>query len=149
MDNLFDAVHKPEFERLLRAHLAGKMPYRDSAWYALRNVVYATGCRIYRSQSPTANFAEVEREARSYFSNALSVRNELLLMKPSLRSVRAFLAMVSGARRVRYSVIFRLIGTAPGYICRRSSKPRAFSQLELECSVTCSLARTPPQAYDG
>lgn len=149
MDNLFDAVHKPEFERLLRAHLAGKMPYRDSAWYALRNVVYATGCRIYRSQSPTANFAEVEREARTYFSNALSVRDELLLMKPSLRSVRAFLAMVSWVHRVRCLMIVRLIGTAPGYICRRPSKPGPFSQLNPECSVTGSLARTPPQVYDG
>ncbi|KEF59158.1 uncharacterized protein A1O9_04002 [Exophiala aquamarina CBS 119918] len=70
------------------------MPYYDSAWYALRNVVYATGCRIYRSQSPTANFAEVESEARAYFANAMSVHSELLLTKPSLRSVRALLAMV-------------------------------------------------------
>jgi hypothetical protein len=76
------------------------MPYHDPAWYALRNVVYATGCRIYRSQSPTANFAEVEREARTYFSNALSVHSELLLTKPSLRSIRALLAMVGSSRFV-------------------------------------------------
>lgn len=70
------------------------MQYYDPTWYALRNVVYAAGCRIYRSDSPAANFSEVQKEAWGYFSNALSVHSDLLLTKPTLRSVRALLAMV-------------------------------------------------------
>lgn len=101
MDNLFDAVYRPEFERHLRAHLSGKMQYYDPTWYALRNVVYAAGCQIYRSDCPTANFADVQEEAWGYFANSLSVHSELLLTKAILRSVRALLTMVSlGPRTV-------------------------------------------------
>lgn len=87
-------MDRPEFERHFRAYHAGKITYRDPSWYALRNVVYAAGCRIYRSESPKANFADVEREAWGYFLNALSVHSELLLTKPTVRSVRALVTMV-------------------------------------------------------
>ncbi|KIW95658.1 uncharacterized protein Z519_04243 [Cladophialophora bantiana CBS 173.52] len=93
VDGLFGAVYRPEFERYLRAHLSGKLDYNDSAWYALRNVVYAGGCRISRSEDASANFVGVQREAWGYFQNSLSVHSELLLTRPSLRSVRAWLAM--------------------------------------------------------
>ncbi|OQU98882.1 Fungal specific transcription factor domain-containing protein isoform 2 [Cladophialophora immunda] len=93
VDNLWESVYRPDFERHLRAHLSGKVQYDDPAWYALRNAVYAGGCRIYRSQFPEANPSDVQRESWSYFSNSLSVHSKLLLTKPTLRSVRALLTM--------------------------------------------------------
>lgn len=95
VDNLWESVYRPDFERHLRAHFSGKIQYDDPAWYALRNVVYAGGCRMYRSQFPEVNPSDVQRESWNYFSNSLSVHSELLLTKPTLRSVRALLTMVS------------------------------------------------------
>lgn len=101
MDNVFDCVDRPDFERHLRAHLSGRMQYYDPVWYALRNVVYAAGCRICRCESPATDFSDVQKEAWAYFSNSLSVHSELLLSKPSLRTVRALLTMASLPLRCR------------------------------------------------
>ncbi|KAH0844475.1 putative fungal specific transcription protein [Fonsecaea pedrosoi] len=93
VDNLWESVYRLEFEQHLRSHLAGKGQGDDPAWYALRNVVYAGGCRMYRSQFPEANSSDVQRESWSYFSNSLSVHSELLLTRPTMLSVRALLTM--------------------------------------------------------
>ena len=124
VDNLWETVHRPDFERLLRAHLSGKIQHHDPSWYALRNVVYAAGCRIYRSEFPEASSADVQKEAWGYFSNSLSVHSELLLIKPTLRSVRALLTMVSP----RSSVFARgraKNAYALGLLRRRIGKPCA------------------------
>jgi hypothetical protein len=92
--NLWEMVYRPSFERHLRAHLSDQVHYHDATWYALRNVVYAAGCKIYRSDFSAANSSDIQRECRGYFGNALSVHSELLLNKPTLRSVRALLIMV-------------------------------------------------------
>lgn len=92
--NLWEMVYRPNFERHLRAHLSGQIHYHDPTWYALRNVIYAAGCRIYRSEFSAVNSLDIQRECWGYFANALSVHSELLLTKPTLRSVRALLIMV-------------------------------------------------------
>jgi hypothetical protein len=115
VDSLFEVVHRPEFEWQLRGHLGKGHTTDDPACYALRNTVYASGCRLYHSASHAANFTLIQEEAWSYFSNALSVHSELLLRSPSLRAVRALLAMVSDTgsqSHVRKS-------DKSGNICRR------------------------------
>lgn len=95
MDSLFEAVYRPEFEYYLHCHIEKEDPNEDPAWYALRNAVYASGCRLYHSMDHAASFITIQEEAWSYFSNALSVHSDLLLRSPSTRAVRALLAMVS------------------------------------------------------
>ena len=95
MDSLFDVVHRPEFEHHLRGYFNNRYSDIDPAWYAVRNAVYASGCRLYHSANQEASFSRIQEEAWGYFSNALSVHSDLLLRSPSLRAVRALLAMVS------------------------------------------------------
>lgn len=92
--NLWEMVHQPDFERHLRDYLSGQLPYNDPTWYALRNVVYASGCRIYRSEFSAVDSIDIQRECWGYFTNSLSVHTDLLLNKPTLDSVRALLTMV-------------------------------------------------------
>ncbi|KIX06974.1 uncharacterized protein Z518_04950 [Rhinocladiella mackenziei CBS 650.93] len=93
VDSLFEVVYRPEFEWHLRGHLENTYRNDDPAWYALRNAVYASGCRLYHSANHAACFTRIQDEAWRYFSNALSVHSELLLRSPSQRAVRALLAM--------------------------------------------------------
>jgi hypothetical protein len=92
---MFEIIYRPEFEWHLRGRLEHNHQNDDPAWYALRNAIYATGCRLYHSSNNTASFSNIHGEAWTYFSNALSVHSELLLRSPSIRAVRALLAMVS------------------------------------------------------
>ena len=88
-------MYRPEFESALRAHLRGELVAGDDpAWYALRHTVYASGCRVYHSESNSLSFTEVQNEAWRYFENALSVLVQLLLTPSGLLSVRALAAMV-------------------------------------------------------
>lgn len=95
MDSLFGAVCPLEFKAQLRAHLDKPQHREDPVWYAVRNTVYASGCRLHRSANHAANFSAIQDEAWGYFSNALSVHSELLLSSPSIGAVRALLAMVN------------------------------------------------------
>ena len=94
MDSLFEVVHRPDFESYLRRRTNTNYQNENPAWYALRNTVYASGCRLYHSVGHTASFNNIHQEAWSYFSNALSVHSDLLLRTPSTLAVRALLAMV-------------------------------------------------------
>ncbi|KIW99291.1 uncharacterized protein Z519_00954 [Cladophialophora bantiana CBS 173.52] len=93
VDSIFEVVYRPEFESHLRRHFENRQSNDDPAWYALRNAVYASGCRLHHCESHAASFTNIQEEAWGYFSNALSVHSELLLRSPSLRAVRALLAM--------------------------------------------------------
>ncbi|RVX72409.1 hypothetical protein B0A52_03597 [Exophiala mesophila] len=77
VDSLFEVIHRPEFEHHLRSHLSNRLYDDDPAWLALRNTV----------------FVSIQQEAWHFFSNALSVHSDLLLRSPSIRAVRALLAM--------------------------------------------------------
>lgn len=92
---MFGIVDRPEFENHLRDRFRGDLTMgSDPAWYALRNCVYASGCRIYRAKDPSVSFGEIQEEAWRYFQNALSVHGEVLLTCTDLLAVRSLLAMV-------------------------------------------------------
>ena len=104
VDSLFEVINRHEFEQHVHGH-QGSMLSNDSndpAWYAIRNVVYASGCRLYHSAGSPVSFTVVQEEASGYFSNALSVHSDLLLRRPTLAAVRALLAMVSAAKHNPY-----------------------------------------------
>lgn len=90
----FGVVHRSWFENKLQAHLNNPSTAdKDPAWYALRNVILASGCRIVLSR--TMSFSDAKKEAWLYFQNALSMHFELLYLRTSLMSVQIFTIMVS------------------------------------------------------
>ena len=66
----------------------------DPSWYALRNAVYATGCRTLLAKENSSSWTEVQQKSWPYFENALSVYVELLYTPTGLTAVRALAAMV-------------------------------------------------------
>ncbi|KAH0829252.1 putative fungal specific transcription protein [Fonsecaea pedrosoi] len=93
-ESAFDIVDRASFEARLTAQILGSASGDDPAWYALRNVVYAFGCRAstYRETVPES-WAEAQRKSWQYFENALSVHTELVYFRSNLSAVQALLAM--------------------------------------------------------
>lgn len=87
----FGIVDRPWFESRLRAHISATIP-DDKAWYALRNVLWACGCRIMLSK--TASFREASQASWALFENALSVYTEVLFLRTSMMAVQALILMV-------------------------------------------------------
>jgi len=89
-------VFRPEFEHRLAEHLkGGGSSTDDAAWYALRNSVYASGCRAFFAKQSSVTWAEAQRRSWPYLENALSVQLELMYTPTDLMAVRALAAMVS------------------------------------------------------
>lgn len=87
----FGIVLRSQFAARLRSHFDGA-PDDDRAWYALRNAIYAIGCRIVMSK--THSFTEAYRTAWCFFENALSAHTEMLYFRTSILGVRALAVMV-------------------------------------------------------
>lgn len=65
----------------------------DPSYYALRNIIWATGSRIVHSK--TANsFSETWRTAWSWFENALSVHTEIIFLGSFMTVVQVLILMV-------------------------------------------------------
>lgn len=93
---VFGIVHRPSFEARLRAFLRqgpDTPPDKDIAWYALRNTVYASGCRQLLLKNRSKPYAESQAYAFQYFNRALSVHMDLVYGPPTLDGVRALAAM--------------------------------------------------------
>lgn len=91
----FGVVERTLFEARLHAHFSGAQNSvtDDKAWYALRNVLWAHGCRIVLSKTRT--FRETLEASWAFFENALSVHTETFFLHTSLMSVQALILMVS------------------------------------------------------
>lgn len=75
------------------------MPDDDPAWYALRNVVYAFGCRASTFKEGVSDtWSEAQSKGWCFFENALAVHTELVYFRSNLSAVQALLAMVSCVR---------------------------------------------------
>ena len=85
-------MHRSWFESRLRAHLNGVNTDDEPVWYALRNIVYATGSRLHLSK--TATFREACQASWGWFENALSVHTEILYFRTSILGVQALTLMV-------------------------------------------------------
>ncbi|KAJ2905583.1 hypothetical protein MKZ38_004877 [Zalerion maritima] len=91
LDAALGIVHRPWFESRLKAHISSPSSDEDPSWYALRNIIYASGCRIVLSKHAT--FQEANRSAWEWFENALSVHTEILYFRTSLVGVQALTLM--------------------------------------------------------
>ncbi|KIV98021.1 hypothetical protein PV10_01714 [Exophiala mesophila] len=92
---VFGVVYRPEFEARLHAHFQNSAPSStdDVAWYALRNTVYAAGCRQILLKDDITSYADAQAEASRYFENALSVHTDLIYGPSGLEAIRALVAM--------------------------------------------------------
>lgn len=94
-DSVLGVVYRPDFEVRLNLHFqTSDLQDEDVAWYALRNAVYAVGCRASGAMEGTRSFAEVDQESLHYFYNAFSVYSDLLFTASGLMAVQALLVMV-------------------------------------------------------
>ena len=93
-DAVFGVVYRPAFEARLRSHFERYISAEeDPSWYALRNTVYASGCRNFLSKDHSTTFSDAQVQAWQYFENALSVLRELELSPAGLSAVQALTAM--------------------------------------------------------
>jgi len=113
-------VHRPDFEARLRLHFApGTRANDDPGWYALRNTVYASGCRMECSKAyHSTGFEEARERGWRYFENALSVQSQLLYGKTDITAVQALVAMVCNSfqksEAVRLMVVIVLLHRRAG-----------------------------------
>lgn len=94
-DPVLGVVYRPEFEAQLRLHFQRpRSPDEDVAWYALRNAVYAVGCRAAASTGSVKDFHQTQQRSLKFFHNAFSVYTNLLYMPSGLTAVQALVIMV-------------------------------------------------------
>ncbi|RHZ55182.1 hypothetical protein CDV55_102162 [Aspergillus turcosus] len=93
LDRAFAVVDRSAFQGRLDADFedGGESDQEDPAWYALRNVVYAYGCRIDLSRRNSS--VQAQSQAWKYFENALSVHVNLLYIRTDITAVQALAAM--------------------------------------------------------
>lgn len=97
-NSMFQFINRETFETKLAAYHnedQTRAEQDNAAWYALRNAVFATGCRktISEQSNPRASKAQVQ--SWKYFQNALSVFAELAFDDASILNVQALTVMVS------------------------------------------------------
>jgi hypothetical protein len=92
---IFGVAHRPASETRLRAQFAHPSEFQDDpSWFALRNALYASGCRVVLSKDPMKTFNEAQTESWKYFENSLSVHTELICTPTGLTVVQALVLMV-------------------------------------------------------
>jgi hypothetical protein len=108
LDSALGIVHRPWFEAQLKGYFNGTINDSDPAWYALRNAIYASGCRIELSKYKP--FSEANQMAWGWFENALAVHTEILYFRTSILGVQVLTLMVRETvervrRRCRIDII--------------------------------------------
>lgn len=99
LESSFDIVIRSSFEARLNIHFANDNASGqddDAAWYALRNTVYAFGCRSELGKtSYSSTFKEAQAAGWKYFQNAMSRHTEMMYCRTGLMAVQALVIMVS------------------------------------------------------
>ncbi|ETI21720.1 hypothetical protein G647_08067 [Cladophialophora carrionii CBS 160.54] len=95
-DVAFGILSRPGFESRLRAHFENSpttLLEEDASWYALRNVVYAAGCRQIMAREQSGRLLLGQGYEWQYFQNALSVHTDLLYTRSSFMAIQALAIM--------------------------------------------------------
>ncbi|KAH7351463.1 fungal-specific transcription factor domain-containing protein [Pyrenochaeta sp. MPI-SDFR-AT-0127] len=94
LESVFAVINRGQFETRLDSFFASGQKNDDAEWYALRNAVYASGCKVYLAQQcQTDSFDLSQAESWKYFENALSVHTELVYMRSGLMAIQALVTM--------------------------------------------------------
>ena len=153
-DMVFGIIHRPTFESRLRKHFRrldlGQQEEGDAAWFALRNIVYAAGCRCVLAEDSSFTFVEAQTQAFRLFQNALSVFTELTFAYTGLTGVRALTIMVSAwfQRRCLLRISNRA-STRKDWAARLWSIHFAPTLLRLPCAKVCIGNRPNRPTYQS
>jgi hypothetical protein len=94
-DALFGIINRPAFEDRLRGHFArGSAQYDEPSWVALRNVVFAAGCRCHLAKESSVSFVQARAQAWQFFDKALAVLKDIIFHTKGLVAVQALALMV-------------------------------------------------------
>lgn len=147
-DAALGIVRRSCFEARLRLFWNSSKDDDDPSWYALRNIVFASGCRLLRSAEK--GYTEAHRESWGYFENALSVHAELLYFRTSVMGVQALTLMVLINPKQRFGEADRL---SSRHTLRRLSHAACYStcsspmHIVLHAGKDCTYSRHPPGTY--
>ncbi|CAH0046653.1 unnamed protein product [Clonostachys solani] len=144
LDSIFGIIHREDFENRLRDHFQTNPDSRsDASWYALRNTIYASGCRVSLcADSGPESFSRSREQSWKYFENALSVHTELLYVSTDIMSIQALILMAFHAEALGTPALeFMLVSSATrlaqakGLHMRysRSSKDNQTDTLSKQC----------------
>ncbi|KAL4940597.1 fungal-specific transcription factor domain-containing protein [Aspergillus oleicola] len=93
LECIFGLINRTKFEARLLATFDGSQT-DDFAWYALRNTVYAGGCKVMMTQDPAPDaFLGAQAQSWAYFENALSAHTDLVYVRSDLMAIQALMAM--------------------------------------------------------
>ncbi|CAG9988756.1 unnamed protein product [Clonostachys byssicola] len=115
LDSIFGIIHRDDFEKRLRDHFQMNPDSRsDASWYALRNTIYASGCRVFLcADSGPESFSRSRAQSWKYFENALSVHTELLYVSTDITSIQALILMAFHAEALGTPALeFMLVSSA-------------------------------------
>lgn len=128
------------FEGKLQDHFTRRPPDNDSSWYALRNTVYAFGCRIHLNK--TGSYTQAVEASLVFFRNALFVELDLLHRHSSKMSVQALALMVSLRFSPRMTTVHPFL-TLPnlGIFHRRNWQSSSRVHPQLECNKLGRIKR--------
>ncbi|EEU33631.1 uncharacterized protein NECHADRAFT_89306 [Fusarium vanettenii 77-13-4] len=149
----FKMVHQATFEARLASDLAGDNTERrdDPSWYALRNIVYAVGCRTLDSKLSSPDLQEASQQSMRYFCNALSMHTELLYSRTGLYAVQALALMVWPISPLPPTLpVRKMAGTDQGLLVRRTRVPLLKGLPALHstlCSVPTRYGWPNPKDY--
>lgn len=93
-------VRRSCFESRLRSFYKSSQGDDNFSWCAMRNIIFAYGCRVVLSK--TASYSEAQQESWSYFENALSVHTEILCFRTSVMGAQALTLMVISLSQYSY-----------------------------------------------
>ncbi|KAJ0418340.1 fungal-specific transcription factor domain-containing protein [Aspergillus carlsbadensis] len=99
-DSMLGIICRAQFESQLQLHFQGQES-DDVGRYALRNAVYAVGCRVAAVKDKTETFEDTVEISLQYFHNALSVYSDLLLLPSGLTAIHALIVMTSYVELLR------------------------------------------------
>ncbi|KAH7007449.1 fungal-specific transcription factor domain-containing protein [Ilyonectria destructans] len=105
----FYLIGRQSFEARLIRHIENPLASQeDSVWFAIRNIVYASGCRALMSK--THSWRESQSKSGQYFENALSVETDLIHGAYGISAIRALLAMAifsdgGGCQKLEYMLV--------------------------------------------
>ncbi|KEF55737.1 uncharacterized protein A1O9_08487 [Exophiala aquamarina CBS 119918] len=109
-------VQRSCFESRLRSFYKSSKNEDNFSWFAMRNIIFAYGCRVVSSK--TASYSEAQQESWSYFENALSVHTEILCFRTSVMGAQALTLMAYFAEAVSCRMVqYILVATAYRLAC--------------------------------
>lgn len=118
----FGVVNRDDFQEHIHRHFQrATTDDGDAASYALRNAVYAVGCRMMCVHG-CQDFSQTQEQALKLFFNAFSRFPDLLFMPSGLRAVQSLVVMVQSSCNDPAVILLWLMNRVD-FVCRAPRQP--------------------------